>query len=167
MPSPVDRYFKEVKDSNPSYSDEKAWATAWSIYCKHKNPDSDHCHKSPGEYLKGKTARVAASYTPDELVMIAILWGIKPQARQKYLTRTNLGEYSPVNPVVKSLIDKGLVKVRNDGVIVVPDNKRLQAIMEQNEAPEKAHLLPNSGYKFKREAASMAERVVRRYRAEV
>ena len=66
MPSPVDKYFKEVKDSNPSYSDEQAWATAWSIYCKHKNPDSSHCHKDSGEYLKGKSAgmlvRVASRY---------------------------------------------------------------------------------------------------------
>jgi hypothetical protein len=56
MPSPVDRYFKEVKDENPSYSDEQAWATAWSIYCKHKNPGSDHCKKPTSEYLKGKSA---------------------------------------------------------------------------------------------------------------
>ncbi len=60
MPSPVDKYFKEVKDSNPSYSDEQAWATAWSIYCKHKNPGSDHCKKPAGEYLKGKSAQEMA-----------------------------------------------------------------------------------------------------------
>lgn len=52
MPSPVDKYFKQVKDQNPSYSDEQAWATAWSIYCKHKNPGSEHCHKPTSEYLK-------------------------------------------------------------------------------------------------------------------
>jgi len=56
MPSPVDKYFKSVKEKNPSYTDEQAWATAWSIYCKHKNPGSEHCHKPAGEYLKGKSA---------------------------------------------------------------------------------------------------------------
>ena len=56
MPSPVDKYFDEVKKDNPSYSDEQAWATAWSIYCKHKNPGSEHCHKDPSEYLTGKSA---------------------------------------------------------------------------------------------------------------
>lgn len=56
MPSPVDDYFKEVKKDNPSYSDEQAWATAWSIYCKHKNPGSEHCQKPTSEYLKGKKA---------------------------------------------------------------------------------------------------------------
>lgn len=54
MPSPVDKYFKEVKLDNPSYSDEQAWATAWSIFCKHVNPESNHCKKSPEEYLKGQ-----------------------------------------------------------------------------------------------------------------
>jgi hypothetical protein len=51
-PKKVDDLFKEVKDGNPSYSDEQAWATAWSIYCKNVDPGSDHCHKSTGEYLK-------------------------------------------------------------------------------------------------------------------
>lgn len=56
MPSPVDKYFKSVKEKNPSYSDEQAWATAWSIYCKHKNPGSPSCHKPTEEYLRGKEA---------------------------------------------------------------------------------------------------------------
>lgn len=53
-PSKVDDYFKEVKESNPSYSDEQAWATAWSIYCKNVNPNSPSCHQD--EYLTGKSA---------------------------------------------------------------------------------------------------------------
>lgn len=56
MPSPVDKYFKEVKKSNPTYSDEQAWATAWSIYCKHVNPGSPSCHKPTEEYLKREAA---------------------------------------------------------------------------------------------------------------
>jgi len=56
MPSPVDKYYKQVKEQNPSYSEEQAWATAWSIYCKHKNPGSPHCHKDPSEYLRTKSA---------------------------------------------------------------------------------------------------------------
>lgn len=54
MPSPVDKYYKQVTKDNPDYSESQAWATAWSIYCKHKNPGSDHCHQD--EYLKGKEA---------------------------------------------------------------------------------------------------------------
>jgi hypothetical protein len=56
MPSPVDKYHDQIKKDNPDYTDEQAWATAWSVYCKHKNPGSPHCHKPPSEYLKGKSA---------------------------------------------------------------------------------------------------------------
>jgi len=55
MPKDVDRYFKETKEQNPDYDDSKAWAVAWSRYCKYKNPDSKHCQKkSPSNYFKGK-----------------------------------------------------------------------------------------------------------------
>jgi hypothetical protein len=53
-PSKVDKYFKSVKEKNPDYSDDKAWATAWSIYCKYKNPGDESCHQ--GDYFKGRTA---------------------------------------------------------------------------------------------------------------
>jgi len=56
MPSPVDKYHEKIKKDNPDYSDEQAWATAWSVFCKHKNPGSPHCHKPQSEYLKGKEA---------------------------------------------------------------------------------------------------------------
>lgn len=62
MPSKVDKYYKEIKRDNPSYSDEQAWATAWSIYCKHVNPNSDSCHKAPEEYLKKASVRVVLRY---------------------------------------------------------------------------------------------------------
>jgi hypothetical protein len=52
MPAPVDRYFKKVKASNSGYSDSQAWATAWSIYCKSKNPGSTHCKQKPSAYSK-------------------------------------------------------------------------------------------------------------------
>jgi hypothetical protein len=67
MPSPVDKYFKEVKRDNPSYSDEQAWATAWSIFCKHKNPGSPHCHKPTEEYLS-KEARLVTDFANALLV---------------------------------------------------------------------------------------------------
>jgi hypothetical protein len=68
MPVDVDRYFKEVKDANPDYSDEQAWATAWSIYCRHKNPGSDHCQKDTSEYLKGQGKSAGA------IVRVAARW---------------------------------------------------------------------------------------------
>lgn len=50
MPAEVDKLYKEVKEGNPSYSEEQAWATAWSIFCR--NNDSAHCHRDKSEYLK-------------------------------------------------------------------------------------------------------------------
>jgi len=58
MPAKVDELFKDIKKSNPSYSDEQAWATAWSVFCKHVSPGSDSCHKPTNEYLKGKKAEM-------------------------------------------------------------------------------------------------------------
>lgn len=78
MPSPVDKYFDKVKEQNPTYSDAQAWATAWSIYCKYKNPGSEHCHLPTGEYFKGKEAmglRVAAKIeipVPNDEMVIAV-----------------------------------------------------------------------------------------------
>ena len=69
MPAKVDDLFDEVKKSNPGYSDEQAWATAWSIYCKHVEPGSESCHMPTSEYLKGKTAssRVVARFVDTQV----------------------------------------------------------------------------------------------------
>lgn len=131
---------------NPMYSDKQTQATALRVSAR---------------YLD----RVATSFSQEELAVMAFLWGLKPPARQKYFTRAGLGDYSPTNPIVKSLIDKRLVKVRGDGVIVVPDPSKLQAIMGQHEAPAKyVSFIPNAGIKFKVTAAQdMGCRVAARY----
>jgi len=51
-PSKVDDYFKKVKKDNPGYTDEQAWATAWSIYCAYKKPGDPSCHQET--YFPGK-----------------------------------------------------------------------------------------------------------------
>jgi hypothetical protein len=57
MPKKVDEYFDSVKESNPEYSDARAWATAWSIYCRYKNPGSPSCRKdSPEDYFIDRKA---------------------------------------------------------------------------------------------------------------
>jgi len=49
---------EELKEKG--YDDDKAFAVAWSIYCKYKSkdiPDSEgHCKKSPSEYFPNKKA---------------------------------------------------------------------------------------------------------------
>ena len=48
MPAAVHKIFDAVKESNPSWTDQHAWAVAWSQYCRsHK---SQHCHRKPSEY---------------------------------------------------------------------------------------------------------------------
>tara|TARA_X000000950_G_scaffold259444_1_gene327836 strand:+ start:9511 stop:9837 length:327 start_codon:yes stop_codon:yes gene_type:complete len=54
VPAKVEEYAESVKEKNPDYDDAQVWATAWSIYCKYKNPSSDHCKKDTSEYFPGK-----------------------------------------------------------------------------------------------------------------
>lgn len=60
IPADVERYVKEVKESNPDYDEAQVWATAWSIYCKHKNPGSDHCQMPTSDYFKAASDLEAA-----------------------------------------------------------------------------------------------------------
>lgn len=54
VPAKVKEYAEDVQKKNPDYDDAKVWATAWSIYCKYKAPNSDHCQKETSEYFPGK-----------------------------------------------------------------------------------------------------------------
>lgn len=176
MPSPVDKYFKQVKKDNPSYSDEQAWATAWSIYCKHKSPGSEHCHKPADEYLKGKKAglvvrvasrfkedaepslaervasrfKMAADFSQEELAILSIMEGIKPSYRAKDMDRAGLGEYNQDNPHIESLIKKGLIKVQG-GKALTLDKAKAQKVMKEHPVPDKykSHLT-NPHMQFKR-----------------
>jgi hypothetical protein len=65
IPKKVEEYADDIKKKNPDYDESQVWATAWSIYCKYKNPGSDHCKKPTSEYFPGKKAsaqRVASRY---------------------------------------------------------------------------------------------------------
>lgn len=42
----------ETLQDDRDMDESKAWAIAWSIYCKHVNPGSDHCKKD--EYFEGR-----------------------------------------------------------------------------------------------------------------
>jgi hypothetical protein len=57
LPKDVERYVKEHKEQG--VPEDKAWAIAWSRYCKYKNPGSDHCKMETSEYFPGqnKSAR--------------------------------------------------------------------------------------------------------------
>lgn len=90
MPGPVDKYVKQVREKNPDYTESQVWATAWSVYCKYKNPGSEHCKKPAGEYLKGKSAM-------DELTLrVAATFAVDPEVANRvasrYLSAMSVGE---------------------------------------------------------------------------
>lgn len=68
LPADVERYVKEIKEGNPDYDDAKAWATAWSRYCKYRNPGSPHCQRSPSEYFVKKAEEGLERLAAGELV---------------------------------------------------------------------------------------------------
>jgi|GEM_PF-4569403 len=58
-PKDVERYYKNCMESKTGKAKGKQAASycsaiAWSIYCKHKKPDSSHCKQN--EYFTGKRA---------------------------------------------------------------------------------------------------------------
>ena len=61
IPAKVDEYAESVREKNPDYDESQVWATAWSIYCKHKNPNSEHCKMDKDEYFPGKSSKEAES----------------------------------------------------------------------------------------------------------
>tara|TARA_Y100000593_G_C4154172_1_gene258599 strand:+ start:25 stop:339 length:315 start_codon:yes stop_codon:yes gene_type:complete len=61
IPAKVDEYAESVREKNPDYDESQVWATAWSIYCKHKNPNSEHCKMETNEYFPGKSSKEAES----------------------------------------------------------------------------------------------------------
>jgi len=78
-PSKVDKYFKSVKEKNPSYTDAQAWATAWSIFCR-SNPGSSSCHQD--EYFEGKSASIRNAGWSSAIDTMSVLFveGRKPVA---------------------------------------------------------------------------------------
>ena len=61
LPAEVEGYVEEIKKSNPTYDDAQAWATAWSIYCKYKEPGSEHCQLPTSEYFKAAGRKAVAA----------------------------------------------------------------------------------------------------------
>jgi len=54
VPQKVEDLVDEIKKDNPSYDEARAWATAWSVYCKHVNNSNPSCKREPEGYLRKK-----------------------------------------------------------------------------------------------------------------
>jgi hypothetical protein len=53
VPKEVQQLAAEIRKNQPEYDPAKAYATAWSIYCKYLKPDSHHCKKPREDYFPG------------------------------------------------------------------------------------------------------------------
>jgi hypothetical protein len=59
LPKNVERYVQEGLDSGMDES--KAWAIAWSRYCKYKQPGSPHCQMETSEYFPNQGKKKTSS----------------------------------------------------------------------------------------------------------
>jgi hypothetical protein len=67
-------FFEKEKGYDTGY----AFSTAWSIYCKYKNPgDKVHCKKDPSEYFTGKKASFKSAGAVKDMIMDIVFDGIK------------------------------------------------------------------------------------------
>jgi len=103
-PKKVEPYFKKVKKQNPSYSDSKAWATAWSIYCQYKNPGDSSCHQN--EYFPGRSKTASPTY--DKKRMSVLFVSDKPlspaiarEIGREFITIQNLEPYEEADIPLK------------------------------------------------------------------
>lgn len=87
---------------------------------------------------------------------------LKPVARSRQLERMGLA-YSPDAPAIKSLVSKGLVKVRSNGSILL-DKKRAKELMKSLPVPDKyKDKLDNWTMQFKKEA--LVDQMIQRFAA--
>lgn len=54
VPKYVHDKVEEIMEKQKEKDEGKAWAVAWSIYCKYKKPGSPHCKKEPSDYFPGR-----------------------------------------------------------------------------------------------------------------
>jgi hypothetical protein len=105
-PAKVEPYFKKVKKQNPDYSDSQAWATAWSIYCKHKKPSDPSCHQD--DYLEGRSKKASPAYDKKRMSLLLVSDGPLPMAvnreiAREHITIQNLAPYEEADIPLKIL----------------------------------------------------------------
>ena len=110
-PAKVEPYFKKVKEQNPDYSDAKAWATAWSIYCKYKKPEDSSCHQD--HYFPGHEKSASPVYDKRRMSVLFVSAKALPTAMAKeiareYVTIQNLEPYEELDIPLRVLGTKKL-----------------------------------------------------------
>jgi hypothetical protein len=56
IPKYVHDKVEEIMEKQKEKDEGKAWAVAWSIYCRYKKPGSPHCKKETGDYFPSRKA---------------------------------------------------------------------------------------------------------------
>lgn len=56
LPKKVEEYVDKFKEDG--YDESYAWSMGWSLYCKHKNPDSPHCKQDSYLDNQGKSSNL-------------------------------------------------------------------------------------------------------------
>ena len=118
IPADVERYVEEGKAQG--MDEKKAWAVAWSRYCKYKNPGSSHCKKSPNEYFAGRKASEVDGEIEHFLSQMKTL-----ARRQLGIRRPPRERWEPEGDVVNVVWDRGLTSelyrdVRDQVVAYIP-----------------------------------------------
>lgn len=60
----------------------KAWAVAWSRWCKYTSPGDEHCSGGPGDYLQGKSAGARVEYPDYDPAISARVRKLSAEARK-------------------------------------------------------------------------------------
>jgi hypothetical protein len=101
LPPDVERYVEEGKAQG--MDEGKAWAVAWSRYCKYKNPGSPHCQKDKGDYFPGRQAAAPKeARAPSKLESQGIMFDLRKQLGdgtrayfEKVLEMVQAGQLAP------------------------------------------------------------------------
>jgi hypothetical protein len=84
---------------------------------------------------KARSKRRSGEYSDRELIAMCIMTGYKSFARPDQFTTSELGAYTPDNPIIHKLEENGLLKVSRTGTIT-PDRKRMKAAMKRHKRPK-------------------------------
>lgn len=125
LPKSVERYVKEHKDKGMEES--KAWAVAWSRYCKYRNPGSPRCKQD--EYFHGEGKKNASYELSDDELRAAVirLAHERPEFRNKLV---------PALQATK-------VAVKRGDVVYLP--KSINAHLTDDVVPKGSYTVTNTG----------------------
>lgn len=100
-----------------------------------------------------------ASYSQEELAALSIIDMLKPGYRAKQFSELGLGKYGPDNEHIKSLAEKGLIKLQGGNVVL--EKSKAKAVMKSNDPPAKYKKdLENWNMQFKTKGASLVDEFI-------